>query len=55
MPKCPHCGEELTPQQVAQLLRSIPSEARAEASRKNGAKGGRPKKKEQPKTKSPQQ
>lgn len=31
--------------QIMRYLRSIKSEARAEASRKNGALGGRPKKK----------
>jgi hypothetical protein len=37
--KCPHCGGEIN---AASLLRSIKSEARAEASRENGKKGGRP-------------
>jgi hypothetical protein len=36
---CPHCGGEIN---AASLLRSIKSEARAEASRENGKKGGRP-------------
>ena len=31
--------------EAAQALRAIPSEARAQASRENGKKGGRPKKK----------
>lgn len=43
MPKCPHCGRELTAEEVARLMRSIPSEARSEASRLNGKRGGRPK------------
>jgi hypothetical protein len=39
--KCPHCGGEIN---AASLLRSIKSEARADASRENGKKGGRPRK-----------
>lgn len=37
--KCPHCKKEIN---AGQLLRAIKSEARAEASRENGRKGGRP-------------
>lgn len=42
--KCPHCGMELTREEVARMMRAIDSEARSEASRRNGAKGGRPRK-----------
>jgi hypothetical protein len=37
--KCPHCGGDIN---AAAMLRSIKSEARADASRENGKKGGRP-------------
>ena len=36
MIKCPHCGHEFP-------ISAIKSEKKAEAARKNGAKGGRPK------------
>ena len=39
--KCPHCGVEIN---AGQLLRSIPSKRRSEASRQNGKRGGRPRK-----------
>jgi hypothetical protein len=37
--ECPHCGTEIN---AAAMLRAIKSEKRAEASRENGKKGGRP-------------
>ena len=40
--KCPHCGNDLTPEDIARLMGSIKTEAKAKASRENGAKGGRP-------------
>lgn len=40
---CPHCGKPLTREQVAGMLGSIKSEAKAAAVRENGKKGGRPK------------
>jgi len=45
--ECPHCGHELTPDEVkrlwASLGGSVKSEARARASVENGKKGGWPK------------
>lgn len=42
MCKCPHCGKRIN---VGKLLRSgKPTAAQREAARRNGAKGGRPKK-----------
>jgi hypothetical protein len=41
--KCPHCGRPVCVD-PAQLLNRIRTPARAEASRLNGRKGGRPKK-----------
>lgn len=40
---CPHCGKPLTSSEIASLFGRIRSEKRAEASRRNGAKGGRKK------------
>jgi hypothetical protein len=40
--KCPECS---TPLNVGKLLSGIKSKAKSAASRANGAKGGRPKKK----------
>ena len=37
---CPHCGKEIN---ISALLGAISSEAKAEASRRNGASGGAPK------------
>jgi hypothetical protein len=37
--KCPHCNGEIN---AAAMLRAIKSDKRAEASRENGKKGGRP-------------
>lgn len=42
MTTCPHCHREINP---AALLGSAKSEAKARASRENGKKGGRPRKK----------
>lgn len=39
--KCPHCKKKIN---AGSLLRSVKSEARSEASRENGKKGGRPRK-----------
>jgi hypothetical protein len=39
---CPHCKKLIN---VGALLGSVSTEAKAEAARANGAKGGRPKKK----------
>jgi len=38
-------ADRATISEAMRLLRSIPSEARAKASRENGKKGGRPRKK----------
>jgi hypothetical protein len=38
---CPHCKKPIN---VGALLGSVSTEAKAEAARANGAKGGRPKK-----------
>lgn len=40
---CPHCGHEMTPAEIASLMRKLPSEKRTAASRTNGKLGGRPK------------
>jgi len=40
--KCPKCGSEIN---VGAMMGSVSSEAKREAARANGAKGGRPKKK----------
>jgi hypothetical protein len=40
--QCPHCGNNIIP---ASLLGSIKTEKKSAASRINGLKGGRPKKK----------
>jgi hypothetical protein len=39
--KCPHCHKPIN---IGKLIRSVKSKARSEASRANGAKGGRPRK-----------
>ncbi len=49
---CPHCQHELSSHEIAQLLGSIKSKKKSEASRKNGKLGGRPKGAKK-KTKSP--
>jgi len=44
---CPHCGGELTPEELKKLWAayngSKTTEAKAAAAKANGAKGGRPK------------
>jgi len=45
-PRCPHCGVVLANSEIAKIMRSIPSEARTKASRENGKKGGRPRKRD---------
>lgn len=49
--KCPKCGCELTAEEIkslwGQLGRSIKTGKRSEASRLNGKKGGRPRKKKE--------
>lgn len=46
--RCPHCGEEISDDEVAKYLGQrggkVKSEAKAKASRENGKKGGRPRK-----------
>jgi hypothetical protein len=44
--KCPHCGKRINP---ASLLGSISTKRKAQASRKNGKLGGRPKKEKEEK------
>lgn len=39
--KCPECGMEIN---VGALIGSVSTRAKAEAARRNGRKGGRPKK-----------
>ena len=45
---CPHCNKDLTPEQIkklwAMLGGSAISEAKSNAAKENGKKGGRPKK-----------
>jgi len=43
--ECPHCHRQIN---VGALLGSVSSQAKAEAARLNGAKGGLPKKKKRP-------
>lgn len=42
--KCPHCGHKLSRKIFMSAMGSIKSEAKSEAARENGKKGGRPKK-----------
>lgn len=47
--RCPHCGEQIDDKLIAKSLGSnggsVLTEAKAKASRENGKKGGRPRKK----------
>ena len=42
MSKCPHCGKEISNEQLAAGMGAIKSDKKAAASRENGKKGGRP-------------
>lgn len=41
---CPYCGHELTRSEIASLMGSVSTDAKTDAVRKNGRKGGRPRK-----------
>lgn len=42
--KCPHCGRQISPKDIARAIGSHKSDAKADAARENGRKGGRPRK-----------
>lgn len=42
---CPHCKKTITPSEAGQMLGAIITKKKSDASRRNGKKGGRPKKK----------
>jgi hypothetical protein len=42
---CPHCKKKITPSEAGQLLGCIVTKKKSDAARRNGKKGGRPKKK----------
>lgn len=42
--KCPYCKKEIDPKQIASEIGRHNSEAKRQAARVNGRKGGRPKK-----------
>ena len=45
--KCPHCKKTISASEAGQLLGTIITKKKSDAARRNGRKGGRPRKNEQ--------